>query len=83
MGGMCLCFTSLLFLVEGFGIDSGTGLHKFSEESYKDVIMIGIEEVELWFIGDLISLELELDDLKLGIGIEISLKSLVPPSPKS
>ena len=34
--------------------------------------------------GDLVrlrpSMELELDDLKEGIGIDISLKSLVPPS---
>ena len=33
--------------------------------------------------GDLVrlpSMSLELDDLKEGIGIEISLKSLVPPS---
>ena len=46
-------------------------------------MMTGILFVELEFVGDcliLISVELELEDLKVGIGIEISLKSLVPPS---
>ena len=50
-----------------------------------DVMMIGmlVEEEEVWLVGDwrrLISIELELEERKLGTGMEISLKSLVPPS---
>ena len=50
-----------------------------------DVMMIGmlVVEEEVWLVGDwrrLISIELELEERKLGTGMEISLKSLVPPS---
>ena len=49
-----------------------------------DVMMMGmLLEEEVWLVGDwrrLISIELELEERKLGTGMEISLKSLVPPS---
>ena len=49
-----------------------------------DVMMMGmLAEEEVWLMGDwrrLISIELELEERKLGTGMEISLKSLVPPS---
>ena len=77
LGGICLCLTSLLFLVDFFVSDSArVGLQRFSDESYNEVMMMGMEDC--LEIGT--STELELDDLKLGIGIEISLKSLTPSS---
>ena len=73
------------YLVDGLGSTFSTGLKRFSVESYMDVMMIGmlVVEEEVWLVGDwrrLISMELELEERKLGTGMEISLKSLVPPS---
>ena len=73
------------YLVDGLGSTFSTGLKRFSVESYMDVMMMGmlVEEEEVWLVGDwrrLISIELELEERKLGTGMEISLKSLVPPS---
>ena len=75
LGGICLCFTSFLLLLDFFGSSLTTGLHRFSEESYMDVRITGIAG---W--ARLVSIELLLDDLKLGIGMDISLKSLTAPS---
>ena len=72
------------YLVDGLGSTFSTGLKRFSVESYMDVMMMGmLAEEEVWLMGDwrrLISIELELEERKLGTGMEISLKSLVPPS---
>ena len=72
------------YLVDGLGSTFSTGLKRFSVESYMDVMMMGmLVEEEVWLVGDwrrLISIELELEERKLGTGMEISLKSLVPPS---
>ena len=72
------------YLVDGLGSTFSTGLKRFSVESYMDVMMMGmLPEEEVWLVGDwrrLISIELELEERKLGTGMEISLKSLVPPS---
>ena len=75
LGGRCLCLTSFLLLFDFLGSSLATGLHTFSEESYIDVSIMGIDA---W--GWLFSIELLLEDLKLGIGMDISLKSLTASS---
>ena len=77
LGGILLCLTSFLALVFRFS-DLPVifvGLQRFSEESYIEVMIIGISGEDFPF-GDLLklpSIELALDDLKEGIGIDISL----------
>ena len=76
-GGIWLCLTSFFILDRRFSdlMFWHVGLHRFSDESYMDVIMIGIADGDL-ASGDLLklmSIEVELEDLKEGIGIEISL----------
>ena len=67
-GGILLCFTSFFARAGCSVLASGalTGLHKFSQESYSEVMMMGMSEGEA-AMGDLQSTELELDITNDGI----------------